>query len=125
MQDIVATAGSIALGRTGENLVRRVVLPNIRDGTGTVVLLHQCSGGDAPYPVAVTEDGDKIYWVVTSVDKFVDAEGAVVTGTMADNGAISKTIDGLTAASAVIPAGYTSGGTVSLTGDIETALAAI
>lgn len=62
---------------------------------------------------------------VLSGDKFVDAEGAVVTGTMADNGAISKTIDGLTAASAVIPAGYTSGGTVSLTGDIETALAAI
>ena len=58
-------------------------------------------------------------------DKFVDAEGNVVTGTMADNGAISQTLDGLTVTSVTIAAGYTSGGTVSLTNDIETALAAI
>lgn len=50
---------------------------------------------------------------------------AVAEGTMANNGAISTTIDGLTATSAAIPAGYTSGGTVSLTNDIENALAAI
>ena len=53
------------------------------------------------------------------------ADGSKVEGTMANNGAISKTIDGLTQTSAAIPAGYTSGGTVSLTDDIETALAAI
>lgn len=52
-------------------------------------------------------------------------DGSKVTGSMANNGAISKTIDGLTSTSASIPAGYTSGGTVSLTGDIEEALAAI
>lgn len=62
---------------------------------------------------------------VLAGSKFVDADGTVTTGTMANNGAVSKTIDGLTATSAVIPAGYTSGGTVSLTDDIETALAAI
>lgn len=55
----------------------------------------------------------------------VDASGAVVSGTMANNGDTSGTIDGLTTTSASIPAGYTSGGTVSLTGDIEEALAAI
>ena len=55
----------------------------------------------------------------------VDATGAKIEGTMANNGAISKTIDGLTQTSAAIPAGYTSGGTVSLTDDIENALAAI
>lgn len=55
----------------------------------------------------------------------VDATGAKIEGTMANNGAISKTIDGLTQTSATIPAGYTSGGTVSLTDAIETALAAI
>ena len=55
----------------------------------------------------------------------VDATGAKIEGTMANNGAISKTIDGLTQTSADIPAGYTSGGTVSLTDAIETALAAI
>ena len=55
----------------------------------------------------------------------VGADGSAIEGSMADNGAISKTIDGLTATSADIPAGYTSGGTVSLTSDIENALAAI
>lgn len=57
--------------------------------------------------------------------KIVDAEGTVVTGTMADNGTITATIDGLTTTSYTIPAGKTSGGTISLTKDIETALAAI
>lgn len=58
-------------------------------------------------------------------DKTAYVAGEKVTGTMANNGAISKTIDGLTVTSASIPAGYTSGGTVSLTTDIEEALAAI
>nr|UWG29899.1 MAG: hypothetical protein [Bacteriophage sp.] len=52
-------------------------------------------------------------------------DGSKVEGTMANNGAISKTIDGLTQTSVSIPEGYTSGGTVSLTDDIENALAAI
>lgn len=39
--------------------------------------------------------------------------------------AIAKTIDGLTTMSVTIAAGYTSGGTVSLTNDIEEALMAI
>ena len=56
---------------------------------------------------------------------FVDAEGVTRTGTMPNNGKLTKTIDGLTASSVTIPAGYTSGGTVSLTDDIEQALAAI
>ena len=51
--------------------------------------------------------------------------GSKVTGTMANNGSTSKTIDGLTTTSATIPAGYTTGGTVSLTSDIEDALASI
>ena len=59
------------------------------------------------------------------VDKTAYVGGAKVTGTMANNGDTSGTIDGLTTTSASIPAGYTSGGTVSLTSDIESALAAI
>lgn len=51
--------------------------------------------------------------------------GAKVTGSMKNNGAVSAQIDGLTQTSCAVPAGYTSGGTVSLTGDIEDALAAI
>lgn len=48
-----------------------------------------------------------------------------ITGSMANNGAISGSIDGLTTTSYSVAAGYTSGGTVSLTNDIELALAAI
>ena len=55
----------------------------------------------------------------------VDGAASLVTGSMTNNGAISGSIDGLTTTSYTVPAGYTSGGTVSLTGDIETALAAI
>ena len=53
------------------------------------------------------------------------ARGTKLTGTMPNIGAIGGSIDGLTTTSVSIPAGYTSGGTVSLTNDIETALAAI
>lgn len=55
----------------------------------------------------------------------VDKSGKSIAGTMPNNGATSKTIDGMNATSTTIPAGYTSGGTVSLTNSIETALAAI
>ncbi len=53
------------------------------------------------------------------------ADGSKVEGTMANNGAISKTIDGLTQTSVAVPAGYTSGGIVRMTDAIENALAAI
>ena len=56
---------------------------------------------------------------------FVDADGVTTPGTMPNNGELAKTLDGLTVMSVSIPAGYTSGGTVSLSGDIESALAAI
>lgn len=59
------------------------------------------------------------------VDKTAYVGGVKVTGTMANNGDTSGTIDGLTVTSKEIPAGYTSGGTVSLTNDIENALSAI
>lgn len=55
----------------------------------------------------------------------VDGVATEITGTMTDNGATGGSIDGLTTTSYTIPAGYTSGGTVSLSDAIETALAAI
>ena len=48
-----------------------------------------------------------------------------LTGTMANNGSTSASIDGLTQTSVTVPAGYTTGGTISLTDDIYEALAAI
>ena len=75
------------------------------------------------------------YQDVTAVDavaaevldgkKIVAADGTVVTGAMPNNGAITATIDGLSTTTFTVPAGYTTGGTVSLTSDIEDALAAI
>lgn len=59
-------------------------------------------------------------------DFFVDKTGAVVEGTMPDKGAVNATIDGLTTTSYIIPAGKHNGsGKVSMTNDIENALAAI
>ena len=55
----------------------------------------------------------------------VNGTATQITGSMANNGAISATFDGLTTTSYSVPAGYTSGGTVTLTSDIEEALAAI
>ena len=55
----------------------------------------------------------------------VNAAGETVQGSMPNNGAVNGSFDGLTTTSYTVPAGYTSGGSVSLTDDIETALAAI
>ena len=55
----------------------------------------------------------------------VAKDGKEVAGTMPNNGTLAKTIDPLTEGSVNIPAGYTAGGKVTLTDDLETALAAI
>ncbi len=57
--------------------------------------------------------------------KIAFVNGASVIGSMPNNGATSLTIDGMQETSVAVPAGYTTGGTVSLTDSIETALAAI
>lgn len=63
---------------------------------------------------------------VLSEKVFVTKDGEITTGTMLDNGAISEQIDGMSDNTTVtIQAGYTSGGTVSLSNTIETALTAI
>ena len=56
----------------------------------------------------------------------VSGTATQITGSMVDRGTVTATIDGLTTTSYTIPAGKHSGsGTVSLTSDIEDALAAI
>lgn len=58
-------------------------------------------------------------------DIFVNASGEAVEGSMPNNGNLGLTINPLTQSSAEIPAGYTSGGSVSLTDDLLNALKAI
>ncbi|MDY5007524.1 hypothetical protein [Candidatus Allofournierella merdipullorum] len=62
---------------------------------------------------------------VLTGDKFVGPDGILTEGTMPNNGTVNGEIDGLSSTSFSVPIGYTDGGTVNLTGDIEAALAAI
>ena len=59
------------------------------------------------------------------LDETAYVGGVKLTGTMANNGDVTATMDGLTKTEVEIPAGYTTGGKISLTDDIETLLAAI
>lgn len=62
---------------------------------------------------------------VLTLKVYVDSYGTKRTGTMPNNGDVSQSIDGFTTTSVTIPEGYTSGGTINLTDDIEKALAAL
>lgn len=121
------------------------------DGTGTVnIVLETKSATPATSSQTITPTSGKVLSSVTvnaipakygdttgdtavaanllagaTAHTIVNGTATKITGTMPNNGAISGTIDGLTTTSYTIPAGYTSGGSVSLTNDIELALAAI
>ena len=61
--------------------------------------------------------------ILAGATAYVD--GTKVEGTMPDNGDVTESMDGLTVTSIVIPAGFTTGGTISLDDTIANALAAI
>lgn len=87
-------------------------------------LLSKVTVAPIPDEYHTSEDADAV------AEHILDGEtayvkGVKVKGEMPNNGAIAMTIDGITKTSVDIPLGYTSGGTVSLTDDIEKALASI
>lgn len=74
--------------------------------------------------LASQTDGDAAAGQILS-GKIAWVDGVKLTGSMPNQGTKTLTIDGLTSTSVSLPAGYYSGGSVSLTGDIEAALAAV
>ena len=90
--DVVPRAGVIDLGKQVEGLVTRVVLPNIRRGAGAVQLVHQRSDDQEPYPVPVTEDGDKVFWIVTRSDTAFPGRGQAELQWLGENGAVAKSV---------------------------------
>lgn len=96
---------------------------DITPTTGKV--LGKVTVGPIPSAYQDVSNVDAVAADVLSGKIIVAADGTEITGSMANNGAVSGTIDGLTVTSYTIPAGYTSGGAVALTNDIELALAAI
>ena len=87
-------------------------------------LLSKVSVAAIPNNYVDTGDADAVAANILD-SKTAYVNGAKVVGAMPNNGSVSASMDGLTTTSVTISAGYTSGGTVSLTSDIEDALAAI
>lgn len=88
--DVVPRAGVIDLGKQVEGLVTRVVLPNIRRGEGAVQLLHQRADDQKPYLVPITEDGDKVYWIVSRLDTAYPGRGQAELQWLGVNGEVAK-----------------------------------
>lgn len=90
--DVVPRAGVIDLGKQVEGLVTRVVLPNIRRGKGAVQLVHQRSDDQKPYLVPITEDGDKVYWIVNRLDTAYPGRGQAELQWLGVNGEVAKSV---------------------------------
>ena len=99
---------------------------NITPTSGKVLSKVTVSAIPAKYGDTTGDDGVAANVLAgKKVHTIVNGTATQITGSMANNGSTSGTFDGLTTTSYTIPAGYTSGGTVTLTSDIEDALAAI
>lgn len=100
---------------------------NITPTSGKVLSKVTVAAIPAKYADTTGDDGvaaDVLYG--KKVHSISSGSAVAVVGTMTDQGTVTATIDGITTSSYTIPAGKHSGsGTVSLTNDIETALAAI
>ena len=115
-------AGKVSVAVETKTVTPTKAAQDIVPSTGKV--LTKVSVAAIPDAFADTSGADALAANILD-GKTAFVNGAKVTGSMPDNGSATATMDGLTTTSVTIPAGYTAGGTVSLTSDIEEALAAI
>lgn len=115
-------AGKVSVTTETKEITPTKAAQDIVPSTGK--LLSKVSVAAIPAVYVDTSDADAAAANILD-SKTAYVNGAKVVGAMPNNGSVSASMDGLTTTSVTIPAGYTSGGTVSLTSDIEDALAAI
>ena len=92
MIDVFPRSGMIKIGKQGENRAIRVILPNIRAGSGSILLLHQRALDKKPYPVPVTESPEGIIWVVSATDTANQGRGQAELQWLGENGEIVKSV---------------------------------
>lgn len=92
MIDVVPKSCMIKLGKQGENRAIRVILPNIRAGSGSILLLHQRALDKKPYPVPVSETAEGIIWVVSATDTANQGRGQAELQWLGENGEIVKSV---------------------------------
>lgn len=116
--------GSVSVENETKAVTPTKSAQTIKPSTGKV--LAQVDVAAIPDNFIDTTDADALAGEIL-LGKTAYVNTTKVTGSMPNNGAIAATITGMDAehSTYTIPAGYTSGGTVSLTNDIELALAAI
>ena len=100
---------------------------NITPTTGKVLSKVTVAAIPAKYADTTGDDAVAANLLYGKKAHSISSGSAVaITGSMPNNGAVTATFDGLVTTSYTVPAGYHNGsGTVSLTSDIEDALAAI
>ena len=119
-------SGSVSIVLEEKSVTPSGSAQNITPTSGKVLSKVTVAAIPAKYADTTGDDGVAANVLAgIKVHSILNGSAVALTGSMPNNGAISATIDGLTTTSYSVSAGYTSGGTVSLTNDIETALAAI
>lgn len=105
--DLVKIANAIRLKKGGTDKISLEDMP---------AMIREIEGGGVKLPALTNEAAAS---ELLAGKQLINDEGDVITGAMADNGTIASTMDGLNIKEVTIPAGYTSGGIVSLDNTID------
>lgn len=116
-------SGTVSIVLEEKSATPTTASQNITPTSGKVLSKVAVAAIPAKYGDTTGDDGVAANVLAgKKVHTIVNGTATQITGEMVNNGAISATFDGLTTTSYSVPAGYTSGGTVSLDSSIEDAL---